>query len=118
MTELRDDGAAIGWQIFQLVNELRDELPRVPAERRFAVLKERLKPYPPEVASTALAFYQLGQIPDPEPASLPPEDALDLWRQKLALYQAEQAKNADPERKFQLIKLIEEAKAEIQSLGG
>lgn len=115
---MADDGAALGLQIFQLVTELRDELPRIPQPQRFAVLKERLKPFPPEIQVIALALIQLGSLLAPDPGSHPPEDALELWREKLAFFYAEEAKTADPQRKFELRKLIEEAKAKIQALDG
>lgn len=38
-----------------------------------------------------------------------PDDALALWREKLAFFQAEEAKTADPAQRFQLHKAILEA---------
>jgi hypothetical protein len=44
------------------------------------------------------------------------QDALTLWQERLAFYEAEQAKAADPAQRFQLHKAIENANAEIARL--
>jgi hypothetical protein len=43
---------------------------------------------------------------------------LALWREKLGFLQAEEATVVDPDQKFRLSKLIEEAKAKIREHGG
>ncbi len=46
------------------------------------------------------------------------EAAIQIWREKLAAFQRDEAITGDPARKFELKKLIEECQQTIQELGG
>ena len=53
-----------------------------------------------------------------DPARGGPSSALAIWREKLAFLQVEEAKAVDPDQKFRLRKLIQEAEQKIRELGG
>jgi tetratricopeptide (TPR) repeat protein len=88
-----------------------------PAEDIAHLIAERyhqLRP-PAAVAPTT----NEGPTPAPVPPPAPPTSpALALWREKLGFLQAEEATVVDPDQKFRLSKLIEEAKAKIREHGG
>lgn len=52
------------------------------------------------------------------PLSTTDNEIVALWREKLSSYQREEAIASDPEKKFQLEKLIEECQKKIKELGG
>ena len=58
--------------------------------------------------------------PAPSPAGQKPpaSGALALWQEKLSLLLEEEANVVDPDQKFRLRKLIEEARAKIREHGG
>jgi hypothetical protein len=72
-------------------------------------LKSEREP-PPSVAPVP-------QVPPVTPPQ-PPSGALALWQEKLSLLLEEEAKVVDPDQKFRLRKLIEEARAKIREYGG
>lgn len=80
---------------------------------------------PQEIADLILQRLQInaGQPSPSSPSSLPklpvpPPRALETLREKLNQFEDDLAITADPARKFELKKLIEEARAKIRELGG
>lgn len=80
---------------------------------------------PQEIANLILQRLQVnaGQPSPSSPSSLPklpvpPPRALETWREKLNQFEDDLAITADPARKFELKKLMEEAKAKIREFGG
>ena len=78
---------------------------------------------PARPSGFALALARERPTPSPTPPrsptpGTPPPPALALWREKLEFLQAEEATIIDPDQKFRLRKLIEEARAKIREHGG
>ncbi|MCP5134876.1 MAG: TIR domain-containing protein [Gammaproteobacteria bacterium] len=80
---------------------------------------------PQEIADLILQRLQINagspppsSPPSPPKLSVPPPHALETWREKLNQFEDDLAITADSARKFELRKLIEEAKAKIRELGG
>ncbi len=60
-------------------------------------------------------YYSQQNLPKPHEGN---EEAIRLWKEKLAAYRREEAIASDPEKKFQLKHLIQECHQKMEELGG
>ncbi|MEM6838762.1 MAG: TIR domain-containing protein [Cyanobacteria bacterium P01_C01_bin.120] len=96
-----------------------------PAEQRDANFQKLIRAlraaphHPPSAGTASSQSPTVAPKPQPVPTASPPTGgAVDLWQQKLAFLQEQEAIAADAAQKFALKKQIEEAQQKIRELGG
>ena len=95
------------------IKELRQELGKTKLVSFFKT--------PDELASLVIASVSRWEIEDMKSGTLTGNhspSAQEIWQEKLAHFQREEAITADPQVKFQLKKLIQECQQKIEELGG
>jgi hypothetical protein len=121
-----DDTDIPGWSAVNFGIRLRGRTPQQIADVILQALAMRNPNAGPGTATTAQPavgpttphVQPVASVNAPTSATPPASGALAIWQEKLDYLQQQEAITADPNQKFNLSKLTEEAQRKIQELGG